>query len=97
MKRYRNWVIVLAVALAFPLALAAQNVARGSIGGTIYDTSGGIVPEAKLTLTSDYGVREGKAGSDGTYVFSSLETGKYTLRVEYTNLRSAKSRASVCA
>src|SRR5712692_9623629 len=87
MKQYHNWVIVLALALAFPLALAAQNVARGSIGGTIYDTSGGIVPDAKLTLTSDYGVREGKAGSDGTYVFSSLETGKYTLRVEYTNFK----------
>ena len=87
MKPYRNWVIVLAVVLAFPLALAAQNVARGSIGGTIYDTSGGVVPDAKLTLTSDYGVREGKAGSDGTYVFSSLETGKYTLRVEYTNFK----------
>src|SRR6266849_905872 len=87
MKQYRNWIIVLAVVLVFPLALAAQNVARGSIGGTIYDTSGGVVPDAKLTLTSDYGVREGKAGSDGTYVFSSLETGKYTLRVEYTNFK----------
>src|SRR5713101_1471249 len=87
MKHYRNWVIVLAVVLAFPLALAAQNVARGSIGGTIYDTSGGIVPDAKLTLTSDYGVREGKSGPDGTFLFTSLETGKYTLRVEFTNFK----------
>src|SRR6266849_8199748 len=87
MKQYRNWIIVLAVVLAFPLALAAQNVARGSIGGTIYDTSGGIVPDAKLTLTSEYGVREGKSNPDGTFVFSSLETGKYTLRVEYTNFK----------
>src|SRR6266849_10385643 len=87
MKQYRNWIIVLAVVLAFPLALAAQNVARGSIGGTIYDTSGGIVPDAKLTLTSDFGVRESKANPDGTYLFSSLETGKYTLRVEYTNFK----------
>jgi len=87
MKQYRNWIIVLAVVLAFPLALAAQNVARGSIGGTIYDTSGGIVPDAKLTLTSDYGVRESKSNPDGTYVFTSLETGKYNLRVEYTNFK----------
>src|SRR5712692_8829176 len=92
MKQYHNWVIVLALALAFPLALAAQNVARGSIGGTIYDTSGGIVPDAKLTLTSEYGTREGKAGSDGTYVFSSLETGKYTLRVEYTNFKISEHK-----
>src|SRR6266851_5322065 len=87
MKQYRNWIIVLAVVLAFPLALAAQNVARGSIGVTIYDTSGGIVPDAKLTLTSEFGVREGKSGPDGTYVFTSLETGKYTLRVEFTNFK----------
>src|SRR5713226_8409432 len=87
MKQYRNWVIVLAVVLAFPLALSAQNVARGSIGGTIYDTSGGIVPDAKLTLTSEYGVRESKAGPDGTFLFTSLEPGKYTLRVEFTNFK----------
>ncbi|MFY9583074.1 MAG: TonB-dependent receptor, partial [Candidatus Acidiferrales bacterium] len=64
----------------------------GSIGGTIYDTSGGIVPDAKLTLTSEYGTREGKAGSDGTYVFSSLEPGKYTLRVEYTNFKISEAK-----
>ena len=55
----------MALALAFPLALAAQNVARGSIGGTIYDTSGGIVPDAKLTFSKVDGVfRSGNATRD---------------------------------
>ena len=87
MKRFRYVGVVVALALALPVSLSAQNVARGSIAGTVYDTSGAIVPDAKVTVTSEYGVRETKAGPDGTFVFASLEPGKYKLRVEYTNFK----------
>ncbi len=90
MNYFRYWVFVLALALVFPAALGAQNVARGSIGGTVYDPSGGVVPDAKVTLTSEYGVRETKAGPDGSFLFTSVEPGKYTLRVEYTNFKASE-------
>lgn len=57
---------------------------RASIQGTISDTSGGLVPEAKVTLTS---IETGKsqettASQDGFYRLSGLAPGKYKLTVE---------------
>ncbi|HEX2711482.1 MAG TPA: TonB-dependent receptor, partial [Candidatus Acidoferrales bacterium] len=87
MKQHRYVIAVLAFFLAFPMAISAQNLAKGSIGGTVYDTSGAVVPDAKVSLTSEYGSRETKTGSDGMFVFLSLEPGKYRLKVEFTNFK----------
>ena len=87
MKQSRWCVLLLVLALVLPASLAAQNLARGSISGTVTDTSGGVVPDAKVTLTTEYGVREQKAGPDGTFLFLSLEPGKYSIKVEYTNFK----------
>ena len=90
MTQYCVGTIVFALALTLPAALLAQNFARGSIGGAVYDTSGGILPDARLTLTSEYGVRETKAGPDGTYRFASLEPGKHTLKAAYPNFKTTE-------
>src|SRR2546425_8885906 len=90
MTQYCVGTIVFALALALPAPLLAQNFARGSIGGAVYDTSGGILPDARLTLTSEYGVRKTKAGPDGTYRFASLEPGKHTLKAAYPNFKTTE-------
>src|SRR5437660_11568595 len=90
MTQYCLGTIVCALASTLPATPLAQNFARGSIGGAVYDTSGGILPDARLTLTSEYGVRETKAGPDGTYRFASLEPGKHTLKAAYPNFKTTE-------
>lgn len=67
------------------LALQAQNTA-GSISGTVQDAQGAVVPGAKVTLTNE---AQGAASSrvvnttaEGTFVFSPVLAGRYTVTVE---------------
>lgn len=74
---------ILATALLPCTSLYAQ-VDTGSIQGTISDSSGAVLPNAKVTLTN-----EGTslsltvtAGSDGTYAFNPVRIGTYSLTAE---------------
>lgn len=66
------------------VAGAANAQFKAGIQGTVTDTSGGLVPEAKVTLTN---TETGKAqevttSSEGFYRISNLAPGKYTLTTE---------------
>src|SRR5207244_11366987 len=54
------------------------------------DTSGGLVPNAsvKLLSTRSGSEREVKTNGEGTYVFTAVEPGPYTLRVEATGFKT---------
>jgi hypothetical protein len=70
--------------LSRSVRLNAQAQAfTATLAGTVRDTSGGVVPKAKVTLEdSERGiVRSFTTGSVGTYVFSLVPPGTYTLRV----------------
>ncbi|MGI8733874.1 MAG: carboxypeptidase regulatory-like domain-containing protein [Pyrinomonadaceae bacterium] len=63
---------------------AANAQFKAGIQGTVSDTTGGLVPDAKLTLTN---TETGKAqevttSSEGFYRISGLAPGKYTLTTE---------------
>ena len=66
-------------------ALIAQNVA-GSISGSVQDAQGGLVPRAKVTLTNDAqgaaSARTMDTTQEGTFVFSPVLAGRYTVTVE---------------
>jgi len=82
-------VAVMMVALARPVS--AQGV--GSIGGTIADGSGAVLPGATVTLSSP----RGTIGSNqvtatderGTFQFTRLVPGTYTVRAELSGFTSA--------
>jgi len=66
-------------------ALQAQNVA-GSVSGVVKDAQGALVPGAKVTLTNE---EQGEASArvvnstqEGTFVFSPVLAGRYTVAVE---------------
>ncbi len=75
---------------------AFAQVDTGSISGTVKDTSGAVIPGARITLTNDdTGLVVAKnSGSAGEFVFSPLKIGHYSLaaelkgfeRVEHTHL-----------
>ena len=59
------------------------QVDQGSISGTITDATGAVVPGASLTLMNEDNslTFDRKANSSGTYTFSPLKVGNYTLKV----------------
>ena len=70
------------------ILLAASALAqsdRGTITGTIMDSSGAVVPGAKVTLSnSGTGIRqETSTTPTGNYAIASLPVGRYTLAVEH--------------
>ena len=66
------------------LSSAASAQFRAGIQGTIKDTSGGLIPEAKITLVSaeTNKTQETTASDEGFYRFSALAPGRYKITVE---------------
>jgi hypothetical protein len=69
------------------LPVAAQTTGR--IQGTVKDSSGGLVPEARITLMSvGTGVsRQATSDDSGRYSFLSVEAGEYQLAAERTGFK----------
>lgn len=74
---------LLLITLLLPASLLAQ-LDTGRITGTVFDPSGAIVPDATVTLTNTGTsvAQSMKSTSTGTYSFSGVRPGTYTLRAE---------------
>lgn len=79
------------VLLAAP---AGAQVDTGTILGSVKDPSGGVLPGATVTIT-----HEGQSltlttvtREDGTYVFTPIRTGTYTVEVEFPGFKKAIRR-----
>jgi hypothetical protein len=72
----------------------AQGV--GSIGGTVADTSGGVLPGVNVTLTAAAGgVGSGQTtvtNEQGAYQFTRLVPGTYVVKAELAGFRPAEQR-----
>jgi len=68
--------------LTGPLLLAGLNAA--TIGGAVYDPSGGVVPQAKITLSNPAtGDKQSAATSaSGAFNFADLVAGQYLLQID---------------
>jgi len=76
---------VLICGLFILFATAAANAQfKAGIQGAVTDNTGGLVPDAKVTLTNTETGRtqETTSSSEGYYRFSALAPGKYTLTIE---------------
>jgi hypothetical protein len=86
MNRTRfNLVRVLISGLFLLCAVASASAQfKAGIQGTVTDTAGGLVPEAKVTLTNAETAKaqEVTSNSEGFYRISNLPPGKYTLTIE---------------
>ncbi len=64
----------------------AQN-GGGAVTGQVKDSSGAVIPNATVTLTSDSGqAQTAQSKSDGTYTFRSVPPGTYTVSATYKGL-----------
>jgi hypothetical protein len=67
-----------------PSLPAAAQEATATIGGTVRDQSGAVIPRAAVTLTnSQTGIsRQATAGPDGNYLFTLVPIGTYDVAAE---------------
>src|SRR5260370_13398916 len=69
----------------------AHGQAIASIKGTVYDTSGGVVPDAAVVLHSKSSKldRTASTNSDGIYVIPDIQPGDYDLKISKAGFKSA--------
>src|SRR5947207_14760144 len=74
--------------LVAPMKMLAQ-VDTGAISGTVKDTSGGVIPGAKVTIINeDTGLSiSTTSGSAGEYVFSPVKIGHYSVSAEINSFQ----------
>jgi hypothetical protein len=79
--------LALLLALALPATAQLTTVTTAVLSGTVEDPSGAVIPNAKVTLTSqERGIaRTTTTNAVGHYSFSQLPPSTYTLSVEVKN------------
>ncbi|HYM11343.1 MAG TPA: carboxypeptidase regulatory-like domain-containing protein [Bryobacterales bacterium] len=71
--------------------LNAQDITKGSIGGTVRDQTGAVVPNVNVRMHSPNGDREAGTDSAGNYLFSNLIPGPgYDISVDKSGFAPAK-------
>jgi len=92
-----NWWVVLVTSLLIVVlagcgsSLRAQSESTGALTGTITDPSGAAIPSATVTLVSSATgqTREMNAAANGTYRFSLLPPGTYSLKVSADGFKTS--------
>src|SRR5713226_6806207 len=79
--------------LAFTLPALAQSSTDGAIGGTVYDSSGAVVPGAKVTVVNNgtNAAQETKADSSGYFRVAPLQPGSYTVSISASGFAAHKA------
>src|SRR5688572_24425440 len=83
---------VLGSLLFLSSATTHAQVTTADLVGTIRDVSGGVVPGVTVALTNEAtGVsRSVTTGDGGTYIFTSLQPGRYKLTAEIQGFRKVE-------
>lgn len=92
-KRRRSAFLLAVLALILTTTSYAQRD-MGTITGTITDTQGGVVPNAKITITEvATGLTyEVQSGTDGNYIRPALKAGTYSITAEATGFRRVEQQ-----
>lgn len=79
--RLRSLVLLVSLLMLMSGTALAQFAQRGGISGTVYDTSGAVIPGAQITLFDIAGNQVGQAKTDssGHFEFNSIAAGQYRL------------------
>jgi hypothetical protein len=87
-----GWICI--VFLLAPSLLA--QVDTGTILGTVYDSTGAIIPGAQVTITHEgtAATQAAETRADGTYIFTPVRIGSYTVEVELRRPAAPASRSA---
>jgi len=94
-----KWLVISTV-LAFgtifsrPVAAQDQGSARGNLSGIVYDASKSSVPGAQVTITGPIGSLSQSTSEQGSFLFSTLIPGIYSIRVQKTGFKVASVKSA---
>ncbi len=93
---FLNALVTIVLCSSLSIAAQAQSY-TGSITGIVTDQTGALVFSAKVGLTSiETGLaRSATTNSEGTYIFTSLPPGTYTLRISAEGFTAREIRAQL--
>jgi hypothetical protein len=83
-------VFFLTLLLLTPALIAQESTVKGSLGGTVFDPSGAVVPKAKITLIGPIGSRTTTSDSEGRFIFDLLIPGFYSVKAEQTGFKASE-------
>src|SRR6266699_1526254 len=88
--KFTKLFFAVAMALIASVSMRGQSVSTSQVSGTIRDSSGSVVPEARVQLTQTFTglIRSTTSGSDGSYLIPNLPIGPYTLQVTKEGFRT---------
>ena len=76
--------------LANSNALSAQISGRGNLDGTILDSSGAAIGNAKVSTIGPAGEKTATSDPEGRFVFSALTPGTYSIKAEASGFKSSE-------
>ena len=88
---------VLVIALLMTPSLVAQSLVSGDLTGTVTDPSGAVVPNATVTLKSNStgATRNTTSTNNGSYRFSLLQPGSYTVSASASGFSKAETTTMI--
>jgi hypothetical protein len=82
-----------ALILLLSLGLFAQESSvKGGLGGTVLDSSGAVVANAKVTMTGPIGNKTTTTDSEGRFAFDLLTPGSYSVKAEMTGFKTIEAK-----
>lgn len=86
---------VLCVTALIAVTAAGQSTGSATLRGTVKDPKGAVVPNATVTLVNEATKAERKTTSndEGSYVFTAMIPGNYTLKVESRGFKTVSQSA----
>jgi len=83
--------LALSVGVWLP-ALAQESAVKGNLAGSVYDSTGAVVPGVKVTLTGPTGTRSVETDVRGDFMFSLLIPDFYTVSAEKPGFKKTEVR-----
>src|SRR6266702_6507418 len=95
-NRWLCFVAVLILGGAVHPAASAQDQssARGNLGGLVYDTTKAVVPGAQVTITGPIGSLTQSTTEEGSFLFSTLIPGNYSIKVQKAGFKVASVKSA---
>src|SRR6266849_2824536 len=94
-----KWLVIssiLAFCMIFSISVAAQDQgsSRGNLSGLVYDSTKALVPGAQVTITGPIGSLSQSTAEQGSFLFSTLIPGIYSIKVQKAGFKLASVKSA---
>jgi len=67
-----------------------ESTAKGNVGGTVFDSSGAVVANAKVTMVGPTGAKTATSDPNGKFSFDLLPSGSYSVKAEAPGFKTTE-------